>query len=233
MLGLGGLGGGGSCCSSSFESCLVFSKEKYPLSTRVFRPQSIRSPFMELSSKGQKSHHACFQVRVLFLTKNTLIPPRMGAGNESRDAWAPATCCATSCTLGFSTLTTRHAHGDGGTVCRELVQPLGRACTVEKPKPPNQEMDGRGDHSAPISIPVLPRPASTTALQVQGDGHLAPGSGEQAESIPPPSGQIKEMAAARGTCPRPWQEESPAPIVPGRTMPWPRRLPGTHWGDQM
>jgi len=137
--------------------------------------------------------------------------------------------------LAFPPLTTRHAHGDGGTVCRELgmpVQPLGQACTAERPKPSNQEMDGCGHHSAPISIPVLPHPAPTTALQAQGNGHLAPGSGEQTESVPHPSGQITERAAAHGTCPRPRQEESPALIVPGRTMPRPRRLPGTHRGDQ-
>lgn len=147
---------------------------------------------------------------------------------------APVPRCTTSCTLGFSTLTTLHAHGDGAMVCTELgmlVQPLGCACTVERPKLSNQETDAWGYRSAPTSIPVLPSLASTT--WVQGDGHLAPGSRKQAESIPHPSRQIKETAAVCGTCPWPQQEKSPAPIVPVRTMLLPRRLPGTHRGDQM
>lgn len=132
-------------------------------------------------------------------------------------SWAPAPRYATSRTFGFSTLTTLHAKGDSGTVCRELgipVQPLGRVCMDERPKPSNQEMDGCSHCSAPVSISVLPSLAFTTARWAQGDGHLAPGSRERVGSIPHPSGQIKEPAAARGTCPRPRQEQSPAPIVP-------------------
>lgn len=121
--------------------------------------------------------------------------------------WAPAPCCATSCTLGFSTLTSPNARGDGGIVCRELgmpIQPLGQVCTGERSELSNQEIGNCSHCSASISILVLPSPAATTAPWVQGNGHLT------AENIPHLSGKIREMSPA----PRP----SPAPIVPGRTM---------------
>lgn len=237
MLGLGGLGGGGSCCSSSFESCLVFSKEKYPLSTRVFRPQSIRSPFMELSSKRWKSHHAWFEVRVLLVAKITLIPPRMGVGNESRDGLGPMHML-------WLILHTWFLHRDHSRCpwrwwdslqgAGDASQPLGQACKIERHKSSNCEMHDSHHHSAPTSIPDLPRLAPTAVLQARGDGHLAPGSQEQAENIPHPSGQIKETATARGTCPRP-HRKSPQPLLfhgeQCSRRPW--RLPGTHQGDQM
>lgn len=114
--------------------------------------------------------------------------------------WAPAPCSATSCTLGFSTLTSPHAHGDGRTVCRELgilIQSLGQVAIGERSGFANEEMGSCSYSSASVFIPVLPSLAATTAPWMQfKDTSLQ-------KTFPHVSEKIREMSPALQPVPSP------------------------------